>query len=260
MSSVWTSQAPDQHHGETSFEARLPKDRLTLGEVLSGRGVHTAGFVANAMAGKALGFDRGFVEFHEVFGDAELGSRAELFRRRLPIDPEDRGGRFFPLRSFPRAALRTTRPWNSHPLRSRRLGDASRDAWYVDVNQGRTRPSDAEIAHLTRLYDGNLAYVDQELGALRKELESAGLWDDLTLVVAADHGEQLWEHGYISHSAQVYEESARVPLVMKLPKRAAVAGKRVKSLVDLSDVAHDRRPLRRAGQGGSEREFDGRTS
>ena len=265
MSSVWTSQAPDQHHGETSFEARLPKDRLTLGEVLSGRGVHTAGFVANAMAGKALGFDRGFAEFHEVFGDPELGSRAELFRRRLPEWlRKNRARRFFLYVHFrephfpydPPSEFRT-RFGPDAPL----SGVASRDrAWYVDVNQRRTRPTSEEIAHLTRLYDGKLAYVDQELGALRKELETAGLWDDLTLIVAADHGEQLWEHGYISHSAQVYEESAHVPLVVKLPKQAGVAPRRVTGLVELGDLAPTIADLfGTLGQGGSDREFDGRT-
>ena len=54
MSSVWTSQYPDRHHSEVSFSARLPKDRLTLAELLSARGVHTAGFVANAVAGQPL--------------------------------------------------------------------------------------------------------------------------------------------------------------------------------------------------------------
>ena len=49
MSSVWTSQYPDRHHSEVSFSARLPKDRLTLAELLAARGIHTAGFVANAV-------------------------------------------------------------------------------------------------------------------------------------------------------------------------------------------------------------------
>ena len=82
MSSVWTSQYPDRHHSEVSFSARLPKDRLTLAELLSAQGVHTAGFVANAVAGSLFGFDRGFSEFHEVF--RTLGSRGDVFRQVLP--------------------------------------------------------------------------------------------------------------------------------------------------------------------------------
>ena len=55
MSSVWTSQYPDRHHGEVSFSARLPDGPPDPGRAaLGARGIHTAGFVANAMAGTRL--------------------------------------------------------------------------------------------------------------------------------------------------------------------------------------------------------------
>ena len=82
MASVWTSQYPDRHHSAVSFSARLPKDRLTLAELLSAQGVYTAGFVANAVAGTLFGFDRGFSEFKEV-GFRTLGSRGDVFRQIL---------------------------------------------------------------------------------------------------------------------------------------------------------------------------------
>jgi arylsulfatase A-like enzyme len=114
--------------------------------------------------------------------------------------------------------------------------DERRDrAWYTDVNQGRRVPTPDEIAHLVRLYDGNLAYADQEVGALRRALEQQGLWDRTVLIVAADHGEQLFEKGYISHSAQVYEQSTRVPLIVRVP--GGPRGVRVGSIVDLLDLA-----------------------
>jgi arylsulfatase A-like enzyme len=86
-----------------------------------------------------------------------------------------------------------------------------------------------------RLYDGNLAYVDQEVGALRRTLERQGLWDRTVLIVTADHGEQLFEKGYISHSAQVHEQSTRIPLIVRMP--GGPRGTRVADLVDLLDLA-----------------------
>ena len=50
--------------------------------------------------------------------------------------------------------------------------------------------SKAELAHLVRLYDGNLAFADQELGALRGSLEALGLWERTVVIVAADHGNE----------------------------------------------------------------------
>ncbi len=120
MSSVWTSQYPDRHHSEVSFSARLPKDRLTLAEVLTARGVHTAGFVANAVAGAAFGFDRGFAEFHEVFRD--LGSRGDVFRRVVPewLRPQQ-GPALLPVSPLPGAALSLrSRAAVRHALRTRR--------------------------------------------------------------------------------------------------------------------------------------------
>jgi arylsulfatase A-like enzyme len=243
MSSLWTSQYPDRHHAEVSYADRLPANRLTLAQALTARGVHTAGFVANAMAGTAFGFDRGFSEFTEVFRlFPDLGSRAEGFRRVLPRWlQEHRQQRFFAY-----VHLREPHfPYDPPPPFNTRFGpDAPLDAqqrrdraWYTDVNQGRVRPTPGQVEHLRRLYEGNLAYADREVGALRQALQDAGLWDKTVLVVTADHGEQLYEHGYISHSAQVYEQSVKVPLVVRLPQGRGPRGVRNRELVDLLDLA-----------------------
>ena len=45
--------------------------------------------------------------------------------------------------------------------------------WLERVNDGSHRPTPAEIDHLERLYDGNLAAVDHEIGLLRQHLEAS---------------------------------------------------------------------------------------
>lgn len=265
MSSVWTSQPPDRHHAEVSFSARLPKDRLTLAELLTAQGVHTAGFVANTVAGGLNGFDRGFAEFIEVW--RTLGSRGDVFRQALPpwlLANKDR--RFFAYVHFrePHA------PYNPQPPFDTRFGPASplaetvqkdpiaQSAWVTAVNQGRTPITPGEQEHLVRLYDGNLAYADQEVGALRKALEAAGLWDRTTVVIMADHGEALFEHGWIGHNVQLYEESARVPLILRVP--GGPSGVRVAAPVDLLSLAPTLADLfGMAGAGGSDRAFEGRS-
>jgi len=263
MSSLWTSQYPDRHHSEVSFSARLPKDRLTLAELLSAQGIHTAGFVANAVAGKGFGFDRGFVEFHEVF--RTLGSRGDVFRRALPPWlAANRDRRFFAYVHFREPHF----PYDPEPPFDTKFGAdgpipkaARRDAaFFTDVNQGRRPFSEAERAHLVRLFDGNLAFADQEVGALRKAMEAEGLWEKTVVIVAADHGEELFERGWIGHNVHVYEPSVRVPLIVRFPKGAGPAGKRVSALADLLDVAPTIADILGArGKGGSEREFQGRS-
>jgi len=243
MSSLWTSQYPDRHHAEVSYADRLPASRLTLAQALGARGTHTAGFVANAMAGTAFGFDRGFSEFTEVFRlFPDLGSTAGSFARVLPRWLQQHRDRPFfayvhfrePHFPYDPPAPFTTRFGPDAPLDAVQRRDK---AWYTAVNQGQVKPSEEEIAHLRRLYDGNLAFVDQQVGELRKALEAAGLWDKTVLIVAADHGEQLYEHGYVSHSAQVHEQSTHVPLIVRFPAGRGPRGERRAQLVDLLDVA-----------------------
>ena len=94
----------------------------------------------------------------------------------------------------------------------------------MDVNQGRRTLTPAEAEHLVRLYDGNLAYADREVGELRRALEARGLWDKTIVIIAADHGEALLDHGWIGHNVQLFEESARVPLIVRFPARGGRGG------------------------------------
>jgi arylsulfatase A-like enzyme len=263
MSSVWTSQYPDRHHSEVSFSARLPKDRLTLAELLSGRGVATAGFVANAVAGTAFGFDRGFSEFREIF--RELGSAASGFPKVLPAWLDARQGqRFFLYLHFrePHFPYDPPAPFDTRFGAAGPIPKVARQQtdWITDLNQGRRKPAPGEVEHLVRLYDGNLAFADQQLGLVRKALEERGLWDKSLVIVAADHGEGLFEHGWIGHNVQLYEESIHVPLIVHLPKGAGPAGVKIKGLVDLLDIAPTIADAFGAlGGGASERAFEGRS-
>lgn len=240
MSSVWTSQYPDRHHGEMAFSSALPAERFTLAELLAARGVTTAGFVANAMAGRAFGLHQGFSEFRELFRD--LGSDADAFARVVPewLRAHARE-RFFLYLHFrePHFPYDPPAPFDTAFGPDGPLPKAVRreSGFIVDVNQGRRVLTPAELDHLVRLYDGNLAFADREIGRLRARLEAEGLLDKTVLIVAADHGEALFEHGFVGHNTQLYEESVRIPLIVRPPAGSMAVGRRVPALVDLLDVA-----------------------
>ena len=236
MASVWTSQLPDEHHGPVSYDEPLPVGVPTLAEIVSAAGILTAGFVGNDMAGAAFGLDRGFSEFHSVSSNAEVLSTslhgwlsrhaerrflayAHYREPHFPFDPPPPFNTMFgPDTPLPRSAKTDPR-------------------WLDRVNDGSLPPRPGEIDHLERLYDGNLALVDREIGRLREHLESLGLWDRTVLVLTADHGEATYEHGFIGHNEQVYEESVRIPLIIRFPAGTVPGGRRVDSLTGLLDVA-----------------------
>jgi arylsulfatase A-like enzyme/tetratricopeptide (TPR) repeat protein len=66
-------------------------------------------------------------------------------------------------------------------------------------------------------YLGEVAYTDQVVGRLVSWLKNAGVWDRTILVLLADHGESLGEHGENTHTFFVYDATLHVPLVVRTP-------------------------------------------
>lgn len=266
MASLWTSRYPNA--GMSRDDMRLPAGPLTLAELLAARGIHTAAWVANPNAGTAAGLERGFHEFHGVYsqpGRPGGAVRANAVNERVVRWlAARRGERFFGYLHFrePHFPYDPPPPFDTQfgpdaPLPRHAREDRS---WTIRVSLGRQAATPEELDHLSRLYDGNLAYVDHEIGVLRRALEAAGLWQRTLVIVSADHGEELYEHGFIGHNEQVYQETTWIPLVVRFPTGTGPAGARVGALVDLLDVAPTIADVfGLLGRGGSSAAFQGRS-
>jgi len=70
-------------------------------------------------------------------------------------------------------------------------------------------------------YDGEIRYLDTQLGRLLHELRQRDLYDDTLIVFTSDHGEYMGESSVRSvvfnHGDTAYESEVRAPLVIKLP-------------------------------------------
>ena len=264
MASLWTSRYPDQHGVvEPRSGAGVRRARVTLPDLLSAAGIPTRGFIANGMAGPAFGFDRGFAKFEEIY--VTHGLDAAAFRKVLPpwLD-EIREKRAFTYLHFREPHW----PYDPPPPFDILFGpEGPIPKWLrldrhflPNVDNRKTPILQEHRDHVVRLYDGNLAYADHEVGELRKALEARGLWDKTILIVAADHGEALFEHGHVGHEVQVYEASLKIPLIVRFPRGRGPSGVRVRGFVDLLDLAPTLADLFGVrGRGGSEREFEGRS-
>ena len=99
------------------------------------------------------------------------------------------------------------------------------------------RLSDADLAYARGLYDGEIAFTDDQIGRVLDKVSSLGILDDTLVVFSADHGEELGEHhGYWHHQASLYEGVLHVPMIFKMPGKVP-AGDRVPTLVSLVDLA-----------------------
>jgi choline-sulfatase len=75
-------------------------------------------------------------------------------------------------------------------------------------------------------YDGEVAFVDQQLGRVLAALKGKPFGERTAIIVTSDHGEAFGEHGMIRHGFELWEELVRVPLLVKVP---GVAPRRVQA-------------------------------
>jgi len=84
-------------------------------------------------------------------------------------------------------------------------------------------------------YDGEIAYLDGQLGRLFRELDQLGLRNSTLVVLTGDHGESMTEHGICFDHHGLYEPQVIVPLLIALPDRVR-AGRVVTTPVRHVDV------------------------
>jgi len=85
-------------------------------------------------------------------------------------------------------------------------------------------------------YERAVTSEDAAVGRLIAALRTQKLLDDSIIVIASDHGESLGAHGEETHGIFLYDETIRVPLLLKLPQKE-MFGKRVRGRVRLLDIA-----------------------
>ena len=90
------------------------------------------------------------------------------------------------------------------------------------------------IDYLRAQYDAEIAFVDYEVGKILRALEKYGISDNTLVILTADHGESLTEHGIFFNHHGLFDVSVHVPLILRyghLPKN-----RRVHSMVQHVDI------------------------
>jgi arylsulfatase A-like enzyme len=81
----------------------------------------------------------------------------------------------------------------------------------------RTQVPDSYVQSLVDKYDTAVRYTTDRLGDLFAMLDEHGLYRNSLIIVTADHGEELFDHGGFSHGFSLHREVLHVPLYIKLP-------------------------------------------
>jgi signal transduction histidine kinase/arylsulfatase A-like enzyme len=79
--------------------------------------------------------------------------------------------------------------------------------------------SAAQINHLVGLYDGEIAFTDQQIGRLLDRLRQLGLDDNTLIILTSDHGQSFAEHDTWFAGSSLYNATTRVPMIFSFPNR-----------------------------------------
>jgi len=215
--SILTGFNPTYHGVRINGNTALSSEQTTLAEVLSANGYTCGAFLGAFVLDGRWGLNQGFAHYDDEF---DLKKYKHL----------DLGGVQRPGNEVVDAALawltdNKTKPFFAwvhlydphHPYEPP-------EPYFSQYNGG-----------AISLYDGEIAFVDSQVGRLTEWLAANGL-DRRTLVVAVgDHGEGLGDHGEMTHGYFIYDSTTRVPLILATPIEA-LRGRRVTSQVATVDI------------------------
>lgn len=137
---------------------------------------------------------------------------------------------------WPAAAYRRLFDVNEDQLPAR-VRDSVGKLFVVPRHEHRLQPEDREVVQ--RLYAANVRQMDDFLARVLATLDETGQRDNTTIVITADHGDELLEHGHVGHAstahfATLYEELLRIPLL--IVDSRIVGPRRSSARVQLQDL------------------------
>src|SRR5258706_1943425 len=229
--SLFTGLLPRRHGLREGIGDHVNPGLPLLAETLADAGYETVCAVANPQISGVTGLDAGFATAIRCWGTDEEKVQGVEVRRRIEgwlASRRGKGGSGKPVFLFVNlmeahlpytfeaaavsavrgdaagngarqaAAFRTAEEANAHLYRAKPLGEGT--------------PRDLHPA-----YDGAVRLADRQTGEILDLLGKEGLLDGAFVAVCGDHGENLGEHGEISHILSIHEPVLHVPLVISWP-------------------------------------------
>ena len=175
----------------------LDKSHPTIAALTRAAGFVTAAFVGSRVLAKHFGLSHGFDTY-----DDDMGTDKE--EARLPGDYAER-----------RAGVVTDRAleW------LKQNGQRKFFLWvhYYDPHAPYDPPEPYKRRYAGSLYDGEIAYMDEQIGRLLEGLTHMGLESHTLTIAVGDHGESLGEHSESTHGVFLYDSTLHVPLIVAGP-------------------------------------------
>lgn len=219
---------------------KMDPDLVTVAEMLRVNDYYCSAFTGGGFVSSVFGFADGFDSYYERTDEVLLDKAAELNFRDVArwIDSNKNKNYFLFIHTYqlhdPHAC--------PAPYKTMFLSENSK--WsHINLNGylgGKNSifkelPED-ERQNIIDLYDAEIRYTDEKLiGPLVQKLKDMALYDQTMIIFTSDHGEEFYDHGGWGHGHSLYDESLKVPLLIKFPE-SKFMGSKVENIVSLVDV------------------------
>lgn len=213
--SFFTSTYPQFNKARDNGSYKLDPSAVTLAEIMQSNGYSTAAFVSSFVLNKKFGLDKGFA----VYDD-----KIEKFTGKRVIKYMDE-------RRSADKVTDSALKW----LQDNKEKKFFLWAHYYDPHSVYNPPSPYKEIYKANLYDGEIAFADEQIGRLLSWLKEFNIKDNTLIVFCSDHGESFGEHGETGHAVFVYDTTLKVPLILSYPKLIP-KGKVIKGQVRLIDI------------------------
>lgn len=230
-STILTGTYPMVHGVRDNGLFHLPDERQTLAELLKARGYATAAAIGGFPLTREFGTAQGFDFYDDDLKANQLDLRGRPARRQFASWYDER-----PAGHVNDAIL----PW----LRQRQGEPFFIWLHYWDPHAPHTPPAPYNQLFAHDPYQGEIAYADDSLGTILRELAAIGEAERTLIVVTADHGEGHFEHNEATHAFLAYDATLHVPLILQVPSETArgnatagtIAGRRLAERVGTVDI------------------------
>ena len=222
-STLFTGKHPFVHGVRSNAGYVLSDENITLAEVLRDHGYRTSAEVAARVIGGHTQLGQGFDRYHDL-------ESHDIQRKTIHVqDGEEQRA----IEVDEREADDITR-FGLRFIKENRSEKFFLWLHYFDAHQPYSPPGRFYETSSESPYHGEIQYIDEQIDRVLKQIDGLGLRERTLVVVTADHGEALGEHGEKTHVYFVYDGTIRVPLLFwgaTVPK-----GLKVESLVRTLDV------------------------
>ncbi|GIW39738.1 MAG: hypothetical protein KatS3mg076_0315 [Candidatus Binatia bacterium] len=240
VASTMTGRYASGHGLRTPYD-RLAESETTLAELLRAAGYRTAAFVGSFFVDSVFGLAQGFEVYDDRYDIPVVVREVERPPMESRFFGSPRRDRAFQVRKLEAKSARTDAAVADAAIGWIRKVDR-RTPFFLWVHffgphGQRRRGEDTARAVSRRLseYDGLVENVDAQLGRILSALQEEKLLRHTLVVVHADHGESLLEHGVLGHGTTLYEPELRIPLVFATPG-GDIEARRLSSLARNVDI------------------------